>query len=60
MRAPINRPTPRTMGEAWGQGPGYYDPFEHYTKPLYKRLSFWLVMLTVCAVTAIYLGVKYA
>ena len=60
MRHTLNRPTPRTMGDAWGHGPAYYDPFEHYTKPLHKRLSFWLLALSLCALAAIFLGVKYA
>lgn len=43
MRAPC-RPTPRTLGDAFGHPPSHYDPFEHYTKPLHQRLFFWLAV----------------
>ena len=52
MRNTANRLIPRTMGEAWGHGPAYYDPFEHYTKPLYQRLSFWIMLAVMVMLTA--------
>ena len=59
-RSDITMRFPRTWSEAYGLSPQEANPFQRFTKPLYKRLSFWLITLTVCAVTAIYLGVKYA
>ncbi|MCS4292696.1 hypothetical protein M2375_000902 [Comamonas sp. BIGb0152] len=59
MRHPLNRSTPRTMGQAWGHGPGYYDPFEHYTKPLTQRLSFWLALVIVLGLIA-FIWSRYA
>lgn len=45
MRNTANRMIPRTMNEAFGHGPAYYDPFEHYVKPFYQRLSFWIMLI---------------
>jgi hypothetical protein len=57
MRHPLNRPTPRTLNEAFGTEPWHYDPFEHYTKPLTQRLFFW-ALAALAAVLLI--GIIYA
>ena len=41
------RPTPRTMDDGFGHPPSYYDPYEHHTKPLTQRLSFWFACLAL-------------
>ena len=58
MRHPLNRPTPRTMEEAWGQG-AYFDPFERYTRPLHKRPFIWLGLAVALGLIAI-LWSRYA
>ena len=59
MKSPY-RPTPRTLDDAFGHPPSYYQPRETYTKPFYERLYFWALAFTACALAAIYLGVNYA
>ena len=59
MRHTLSRLTPRTTDEAWGRGPAYYDPFEHYTKPLYQRRFFWLALVIVLGLIA-FIWSRYA
>lgn len=41
------------MEQAWDRGPGYYAPLQRYTKPLHKRLFFWLGLSVALALIAI-------
>lgn len=59
MRHPLNRSTPRTMEEAWGRGAAYFDPFEHYTRPLHKRPFFWLGLAAALVLIA-FIWSRYA
>lgn len=59
MRHPLNRPTPRTMEQAFGKGPRYYDPFQRYTRPLHKRLFFWLGLAVALGLIA-FIWSRYA
>ncbi|GAB2471781.1 hypothetical protein GCM10027082_24080 [Comamonas humi] len=49
MRHPY-RATPRTLNDAFGQPPSYYDPFEHYTKPVTDRLIFYVGLIALAVI----------